>query len=202
MSESKSVFTFLLAAGLMLVCTAACLAQDAGRQLEPSYEVSLRFLTGSNDGGKSELSADLSPIAKELKNNFAFTNYRVAGMLVGRVGSNGNYEYRSVSNIFGLESTAGTPTFLEWTLAGLNRVSTVNGSAALQGSAFRFGAKVPIMVSHEDAGRTSTSISYENVGITAMRFGLTENTPTLIGTLSLPGTPGTIFLVMTARTVD
>jgi hypothetical protein len=168
-------------------------------QPEPSYQVSLQFVMGSNDGGKGELPANLADIARELKKNFGLTNYRVAGTLLGRVGNNGNYEYRSVSNIFGMETASTTPTFLEWTIAGVHGVTSEKGRG-LEGSAFRFGARVPVFGSREDGGKPS--VSYEQVGVTAMRFGFAENTPTLIGTLSLPNTPGTVFLVVTAHAAE
>ena len=201
MKDSKGLFVFSLMAGLILTMAAAAFGQGEARQLEPSYQVSLQFVMGTNDVGKSELPASLAEIARKLKIDFGFSSYRVAGTLYGRVGNNGNYEYKSVSNIFGQESAAGTPTFLEWTIAGVHSVPSDKGRA-FEGSAFRFGARVPVTMARDEGGRTNTSVSYESVGITAMRFGLAENTPTLIGTMSLPGTPGTIFLVMTAKAAD
>jgi len=201
MYRAKTFIRLLVAAAVVLAGVLAVSGQSESRQLEPSYQVSLQFVMGTNEGGKSELPANLAEIAKDLRNDFGFSNYRVAGTLFGRVGNNGNYEYKSVSNIFGQESTAGTPTFLEWTIAGMHSVPSDKGRA-FEGSAFRFGARVPVMLPHDDGGKTSMAVSYENVGITAMHFGLADNTPTLIGTISLPGTPGTIFLVMTARTAD
>jgi hypothetical protein len=42
-------------------------------------------------------------------------------------------------------------------------------------------------------------INYEAVGISMNLIGLPANTPTLIGTISLPKTAGTIFLVATVK---
>lgn len=188
-------------AALMIFAAAATVAigQNETAGVEPSYEVSLQFVVGTTESVKGELPANLQTITRELKTNFGYSNYHVAGVLLGRVGNNGNYEYRSVSNIFGLESASPTPTFLEWTLAGLKRAD--GDRRKLEGSAFRFGAKVPIFRGRDDAGKLLPH-SYENVGITAMRFDLTENRPTLIGTLSLPNTPGMVFLIMTAKAAD
>ena len=201
MYRAKTFLRLLVAAAVVLAGVLAVSGQSESRQLEPSYQVSLQFVMGTNEGGKSELPANLAEIAKDLRSDFGFSNYRVAGTLFGRVGNNGNYEYKSVSNIFGQESTAGTPTFLEWTIAGVHSVPSDKGRA-FEGSAFRFGARVPVAMAREEGGKTNMAVSYESVGITAMRFGLAENTPTLIGTMSLPGTPGTIFLVMTAKAAD
>ena len=42
-------------------------------------------------------------------------------------------------------------------------------------------------------------VAYEQIGIAASRLAVPENTPTLMGTLVLPKTRGTVFLVLTAR---
>lgn len=200
MYRAKNAIRSVWVAGVVLAGVFAAFSQSEGKQAVPSYQVSLQFLVGTNDGGRREVPASLSSITRELKNNFGFSNYHVAATLLGRVGSGGNYEYKSVSNIFGTEPAPATPTFLEWTLHGLHGVNAEKGRA-LEGSAFRIGARVPVFTARED-GNKSMNVSYENIGITAMRFGLAENTPTLMGTLSLPNGAGTVFLVVTARAVE
>jgi hypothetical protein len=44
--------------------------------------------------------------------------------------------------------------------------------------------------------------NYESIGLDLNRVTLAENTPTVIGTLTLPNTAGTLFLVMTAKPVE
>ena len=199
MNSAKNAGKLAMAVVVVLAGVMAAVGQTE-KPGEQSYQVSLQFVMGTNDGGKSDLPAGLGPIAKELKNNFGFANYHVAATLLGRVGTNGNYEYKSVSNIFGTETASATPTFLEWAIVGIKSVASEKGRE-LQGSAFRFGARVPVFAGRDDSGKVLPA-NYENVGITAQRFGIAENTPTLIGTLSLPNTPGTVFLVVTARAVD
>ena len=70
------------------------------------------------------------------------------------------------------------------------------GGQGYQARGFRFGAKVPVLT-----GPTK-DITFEAIGLNLDRVGLAENIPTLIGTLNLPGANGTIFLVMTIKTVD
>ena len=200
MYTAKNAMQLVLTAVLVFVGVLAAFGQNEPRPGGQNYQVSLQFVMGSNEGGKGELPAGLSGIARELKSNFGFSNYRVAGTLLGRVGSSGSYEYKSISNIFGVESASAMPTFLEWTLQGLHGVTTAKGTA-LEGATFRFGARVPISTPREE-GSKAMNVSYENVGVTAQRFGLSENTPTLVGTLSLPNTPGTVFLVVTARAIE
>jgi len=45
-------------------------------------------------------------------------------------------------------------------------------------------------------------LNYEAVGLNMNRVSLPENKPTLIGTLSLPKTTGTMFLVLTVRPTE
>ena len=48
-------------------------------------------------------------------------------------------------------------------------------------------------------GKTSGTMVYEPVGLTVNHLVLPENRPTMIGTISLPKTNGTVFLVLTIR---
>ncbi len=51
-------------------------------------------------------------------------------------------------------------------------------------------------------GQVIDIINYESVGLTMNRTSLGENKPTLIGTLSLPKTSGTLFLILTIKAVE
>jgi hypothetical protein len=92
---------------------------------------------------------------------------------------------------------ADAPTFFEWTIGNFR--SMQNG---FQARSFRFGARVPVRTGTvKDAGGVASPvINYEAVGISMNVIGLPANTPTLIGTISLPKTAGTIFLVATVKT--
>ena len=52
-----------------------------------------------------------------------------------------------------------------------------------------------------EGGKTIPVTNYESVGLTLQRISIAEGTPTLIGTISLPRTTGTVFLVLTVRPV-
>jgi hypothetical protein len=79
-----------------------------------------------------------------------------------------------------------------------------NGRTGFQAESFRFGARVPVVMSalSEAAGKGSPVYNYEQIGIALSRVGLTDGSPTLIGTLNLPGANGTAFLIMTVRPAD
>jgi hypothetical protein len=75
--------------------------------------------------------------------------------------------------------------------------------AAFQIGTFRFGAKIPVKMGSpgkdENGKALAPTLAYEQIGIAATRLAVPENTPTLMGTLILPKTRGTVFLVLTAR---
>ena len=170
---------------------------DPLQQLEPSFDVALQVVIGSNDSAsRAELPASLSTISKQLKGNFSFANYRLANTFLGRVSNTGNVEYKSVSNILGQETDADAPTFFEWSMGNFRTFQ--NG---FQARGFRFGARVPVRTGtfKDAAGVASPVINYEAVGISMSMIGLPANTPTLVGTISLPKTAGTIFLVATVK---
>ncbi|MFN0140743.1 MAG: hypothetical protein ACKVQW_11750 [Pyrinomonadaceae bacterium] len=182
---------------------------DSGRvamQVEPSYDVTLHMLIGSNDGVKGDLPASLADVSKQLKANFNFSSYRLASTFLGRISNTGTFEYKSVGDLGGrnVDGAAPTLTFLEWTIASLRSMPTVKGRPGFQAQAFRFGARVPVQTTtfQGESGKGSTVYNYESIGLSLAKIGLAENTPTLIGTLNLPGANGTIFLIMTVRATD
>lgn len=196
MNQSKRCFSFLAFPILILLVVSAVAAQsDATQQLEPSYEVALHVLIGSNEpGARTELPAGLSAVSKHLKNNFSFSNYRLANTFLGRISNTGNIEYKSVSNILGQETDAESQTFLDWSIGNFRSVQ--NG---FQARSFRFGARVPVRTGtfKDSTGMLNPIVNYESIGLTMNMIGLPANTPTLVGTISLPKTTGTIFLVAT-----
>lgn len=199
-----SILTFLIT--LCLNSSSIYAQSDNSKvQIEPSFEVALQVIVGSNEAASgSALPANLSAVVRQIKSNFAFTDYRIENTLVGRLGNTGNLEYKSISNILGPGIDAETPSFLEWTLGGLKNAANDKGKTIYQAQPFRFGARVPIRTSsyREEGGKTLSNVNYEAIGLSMNRVSLSENTPTLIGTLSLPKTTGTLFLVLTIRTVE
>ena len=178
---------------------------EANSRVEPSYEVSLQLLIGTNDGAqRADFPKDLSAISQHLKSSFAFSNYRLSGTYLGRISNNGTFEYKSVDNLSGKESGANPQTFLEWSVINLKSGATAKGPAGFQAQAFRFGARVPVTTAtvKDDTGKERPLVNYENIGLTLSKLGLQEGVPTLVGTLNLPGANDTIFLVMTVKSVD
>lgn len=206
MNQRRIFLSALFVFSLMVSAALTSYGQgDARPPIEPSYQVSLQLVIGSSDAAaRGELPANLSTISKELRSTFAFSNYRLAGTFLGRISNAGNFEYKSVTNIFGKDTPLNPQTFLEWSVANFRTGPTAKGPAGFQAQAFRFGARVPVSTGSfkDETGKVSSPIAYEAIGLNLSRVGLPENTPTLIGTLNLPGADGTIFLVMTVKAVD
>ncbi|MBC7899768.1 MAG: hypothetical protein H7070_06905 [Saprospiraceae bacterium] len=201
---NRLTISFLFFAFSFVFMIGAVPAQVENKQVEPSYEAVLHLIVGSSDASlKDGLPQNLSNISRQIKTNFAFSNYRLANTFVGRIANTGSFEYKSLSDMFGQESSD-SRTFLEWTLGGLRAVPDASGQTTFQAQTFRFGARVPLKTGQtkNSEGQIIDLINYEQVGLSMNRTSFGENKPTLIGTLSLPKTSGTLFLVLTMKTVD
>ena len=196
--------SFFLTAAILLIAASVSFSQTEPRPAaEPSYELMLQVVIGSNTSEKAELPQALAALSRHLRDDFGFTNYRVANTFIGRLTNSGNIEYKSVSDVFGRESQGDAPTFLDWSLAGFRSAAEPGGRTSFNAQAFRFGARVPVRTqTRDEAGRTAPGLSYESIGLTVNRLGLPERTPTLIGTLSLPKADGTMFLIATVRPAE
>ena len=201
MKDKKIFIRTVLVLMIALATSVGVSAQGEGRPVEPSYEVSLQLIVGSNDNNaRPEVPANLSNISKQLKSSFAFSNYRLGGTFLGRITNSGTFEYKSTANLFGKESDVSRPTFLDWALLDLRKGPTATGKPGFQAQGFRLGARIPISVSRiAENGVANTITQYESIGLNLNKVGIVENSPTLIGTLNLPGADGTVFLVMTVK---
>jgi len=198
MNHAKHYRISLFIVPLVLVLSTTFLfGQPPAQQLEPSYEVALQVVIGSNDAAmRGELPASLTAISRQIKSTFAFQNYRLANTFMGRVSNTGNVEYKSVSNIFGEPTeVSDAQTFLEWSLLNFQAMP-----AGFQARSFRFGARIPLVTRQmKDA---PPMVNYESIGLTMNTIGLPINKPTLVGTLSLPKTSGTVFLIVTIKPAE
>ena len=203
MNRTTNLLLFFFISFICLIGTAS--AQSETKQTEPSYEAALQLIVGSGDASiKGDLPPNLAGVSRNIKNNFPFTNYRLSNTFVGRIANTGSFEYKSLSDMFGQVEGSGSPTFLEWTLGSLRNMPDAAGKPSFQAQPFRFGARVPVKTgqSRNTEGQVVDIINYDGVGLTVNRISLPENKPTLIGTLSLPKTSGTLFLVLTVKAVE
>lgn len=203
MNQPKKILSIIFVAAVVVFGGRISFAQGESKSArESSYEAMLYVVLGSDEAAQgAELPKSLSPVTKQLRDNFAFGNYRLLNTYVGRVANNGSLEYKSVSSLPGPERELDSPSFLEWQLNGLRSSDATVGNDLLLMQMFRFGARVPIKITASEGGKTSQGINYESVGLNVNRLSLTQNSPTLIGTITLPRTAGTVFLVLAIRPV-
>ena len=86
----------------------------------------------------------------------------------------------------------------------VRNMPTAKGPSGFQAQSFRFGARVPVVTGNvkDDTGKLNQVINYESIGFSLAKVGVPENIPTFMGTVNLPGAGGTIFLVVTIKSVD
>ena len=159
---------------------------------------------GSDDSAqRGELPRSLDGVSKQIRDNFTFRNYRPINTYYGRLANGGSLEYKSVSSLKNVSTELDAPSFLDWQLANFRAETSTPGQNTLSVQMFRFGARVPIVVSQLPSGdgKTNPVTNYESVGLTLNKLSIAENTPTLVGTISLPRTTGTVFLILTIRQV-
>ena len=179
---------------------AALAISSSAQTATAGYDAVLHILIGSNSTTPgAEIPKTLSSVQRQLRDNFAFSNYKLTNTLLSRVATAGAVEYKSVSDVLGKEAGELPPTFIDWSFQ-LRAPESLEGDR-LQLNMFRFGARVPINISRTKGpdGQSSGVINYEAVGLTTQKMSIPVGKPALIGTVSLPGTTGTLFLVMTIR---
>ncbi|CAN5514330.1 hypothetical protein BH18ACI3_BH18ACI3_00190 [soil metagenome] len=205
MNRPQTILSITFFFSICLMFVSATFAQtDPRYKIEPNHEAVLHVVLGSSeaaqDGG---LPQSLSGISKQLRANFAFTNYKLVNTYLGRIANTGNLDYKSIANIYAQEPETDTPSFLDWRLIDLRSSQSAAGQNVFQIQSFRFGARVPIKSAgiRDESGKSTAVINYESVGLTLDKISFSENSPTLIGTLSLPKPSGTMFLVLTVKGV-
>lgn len=204
MHKPQRKISILSFAAAILFGGLSVFAQGPAETYGPSYEATLHVVLGSDDAAqKGGLPKAIDAVTKQIRDNFAFGNYRLMNTYYGRLANNGSLEYKSVSSLQNAASDIDSPTFLDWQLTNFRRDANTTGRNTLSMQAFRFGARVPLVVSRVpgEGGKTKPVTNYESVGLTLQRISIPENNPTLIGTISLPRTTGTVFLVLTIRPV-
>lgn len=171
---------------------------------ETSYEATLHVLIGSDDTSqRGDLPKSLDAVSGQIRDNFTFKSYRLMNTYYGRLANNGSLDYKSVSSLKNVSTEPDAPTFLDWQLANFKAEPSSAAKGLLSMQMFRFGARVPVRVTPITSGdgKTNAITNYESVGLTLNRLSIGENEPTLVGTISLPRTTGTVFLVLTIKQV-
>lgn len=187
MNQPKN--SFALAAFFIIGFCLNAFAQNQPKKTpEPSFDVIVQTVIGSNSGGKSEIPT-LSNAVKKLKTEFSFNNYRLASTAIQRVANRSSAESKSVA----YTPDKNLAVFSEWTINGFEAETDEKGQELIQVQTFRFLQRIPIAVNN--------SYNYEQVGITN-RFTLSKNTPTVVGTLTTQNSDELMFVVMTVKSAE
>jgi hypothetical protein len=99
--RKNGYFIRVICVSLMLLAFSAFVQAQQTAQLEPSFDLALQLVVGSNDGARGDVPAELTGVTKQIKRSFGLTNYRLATTFIGRISNRGGFEYKSTSNIFG-----------------------------------------------------------------------------------------------------
>lgn len=199
MNRSNFIFPIASLIFAFLLASAPVFGQAVPTPVEPSHDVTLQIIIGSNEGAGQPLPADLNGISRQLKGSFAFTNYRLAETFLGRVGDRGDLEYKSVFNFLDAKSDSELQSFLEWSIRGLRTIKDTNDKTVMQAEILRFGGRVPVKFPGDPAGRVAPTINYEGIGLNLTRLTLPIGAPTLVGSITMTKALGTMFVVITVK---
>lgn len=166
---------------------------------DANYEITMQLLMGTNETSatKNSLPANLSALSQQLRSKAGYSNFRLAGTIIGRMANRGNLEYKSYSDLFGQDPKFRTS--LELTVGNLR-----SNSSGVDIETLRFNATVPVVVGfrRDDSGKDQPTVNYDRISFTLSKLALSDNLPTLIGTLDTPNGNEMIFLVVTVKTLD
>lgn len=170
---------------------------------QPSYEVLLQVLVATNQPVADKVPQSLAGTVKKLKGEYSFSNYNLAATFLERVSLNGVIEHKGLLNQLGQDQQKDL-YFTEWNLGGLRPALNSKGQNVINFQNFRFGARVPVVVSvvKDAKGDDNRVINYESIGVSVNRFNLPENAPTIVGSMSTQKTDEFVFLILTVRRAE
>lgn len=190
-------FVFVFTCAFVVFTANAATARSQAPPALPNFDITVQLILGS-DNGTGSLTGPISSVESRLRENFGFRNYSLAATYFGRAGNHGDLDFKSVADI-GAAAEPSVPSFLEWKMHRITELEPGDPRPAVQIESFRMGARIPLSVGPVSAEGGRPAVAYEAVGLNLSRMVLPLNTPTLVGTLTLPGTVGTGFVVLTVR---
>lgn len=201
MNKIKLLIVSIGVSGVLFLLPVLGFGQAAA---DSNYEITMQLLMGTNETSatKSSLPANLSALSQQLRAKIGYSNFRLAGTIIGRMANRGNLEYKSYSDLFGQDPKFRTS--LELMVGGLKGTLTDKTPAGVDIETLRFNATVPVVVGfrRDDAGKDQPTVNYDRISFTLSKLALSDNSPTLIGTLDTPNGNEMIFLVVTVKTLD
>ncbi len=202
MIKSKYFIIAIAVPTFMFLGNFSICAQETA-QIEPNFELVLQTLIGS-DGpvSKNKIPASLGNVIKKLKDTFPFSDYQLTSTYLERIENKGSFVYKGITDEF-TEKGSMPPSFNEWALSRM-KINSDSSKKIIGFSSFRFGTRLPILthVASENENKASPVVNYEFVGFTIDSLSISENIPTLLGTLSLPNKNQMAFIILTVKAVE
>jgi hypothetical protein len=207
------VFGVTVLCALITFTAQSAFAQDSNQPAraavqkdeEANLDLQLYLILASNrDVEDEKLPASLDPVVKHLRESLNFKHYNLSATFVNRVKNNGTLDVSWVGGPFAIHgSTAQTnPSFSQFT--SQVRILPVNGEDIVHLNAFRFGTRVPIVISQMVPTNASTNaapfanINYEPVGLRT-DLSMREGSMVVAGTLNVGPSGDALVVIVSAR---
>ncbi len=212
LSKPKVVLCLVLLTAAILLSVPGVFAQDSNQQARAAAQSSddtnldlqiYLVLATNRDVADEGLPTSLDPIVKHLKQSLNFKHYNLTATFLNRVKNNGTLDVSWVGGPFAVHgSTAqSNPSFSQFT--SRVRVVPADGQDVVRLTEFRFGTRVPIVITQVTPTNASTNvaplstINYEPVGLRT-DLSMREGSMVVAGTLNVGPSGDAIVVVVSA----
>lgn len=194
-NKPKFIFTIAVLSLFCLASSANSFAQqDAAKQAAPNYKIYLDTIIATNNAGDNKkLSASLSNALRDVKSD-AFSDYYLFSNSFERIGVGGQVTHNSFYDSLGQRKIDKYSVYSSWTLGKLKEFSDEKERNVIQFDNFTYQARVP--------NQTATVVSFEDIRLYISNFNVPQNTPTLIGSLSIPKSDEMLYFVLTVKPAE
>jgi hypothetical protein len=199
--------------GALVGVAPSTFAQDSNQQARASaqkeedvnLDTQLYLILATNrDVEDARMPSALEPVMKRLHDSLPFKHYTLAGTFLNRVRNTGRLDVSWVGGPFLVPASAATnsPSFSQFT--ALVKLSTdESGREVVRMNDFKFGARVPIVISQPSVTNASTVtpfpvINYEPIGLRT-DISMREDLPVIAGTLNIGASGDAIVVVIAAK---
>lgn len=190
----RTIFTIGAALFFLALNTAAVVAQSKV-QNNGSYSLVSHVFIGTSESARAEIRPSLEKALLVANTDFNYKGFRHQQSFLQAIGNGGNIGFQGLMKGIGSLETSGNPVFTEWSMGGFRVAEDDPNAASLQ--SFRFNARVPVKYAGiENEQNRSTFVKYEALKIGLSRVSLTAGKPIVVGTLPVPNTDETIFIVL------
>ncbi len=182
---------FLIVLNLLLCLPLIAQNENAAAdgQARQDLRAVLYFVVGNDKAAAgTELPKELADTAKEIKSGWNHTALTLAGRQLVRTEAPGVFKSK-ISIDLSNDGGAKIPTsFLDWAIV----LSRTDGGTVRLGNT-SFSIRTPVRLAKAETGDV---FNYEGFSTNMSGLSVRKGVPTLIGSLSLPSTGGTLFVIL------